>query len=132
MGKILQYDLIKKISEKGISDIYTAYDEEKKLDVDVNLISKDSLNSSDVARIKQSFEAIKKVDNKGILTIYDVLDESNSLAIVQEKFEAGPISNYLKNNRFDLKTFLELSIVLSESLGYVHEENIIYRNIIFF
>ena len=101
MKTIEQYNLIEKISETDISEIYTAFDSKNKIPVNITLISKNSLTFSDIARIKQEYHAIKKIDNIGILKIYDVFDATNNIAIVNEEFKGGSLSNYLKNKRID-------------------------------
>ncbi|HQP46946.1 MAG TPA: AAA family ATPase, partial [Flexilinea sp.] len=85
---------------------------------------------SDIARFRQEYDLIKNLDIKGIIKTFDVLHYKEGFLLCQEDFAGIPIKNYLdKKESFDLKSFLEISAHIAETLGNIHNHGIIHRAI---
>lgn len=130
MEKIGDYVLQEKIRETGKEIIYRGHKKNESKSLIIKLLMTVSATSTEIARFRQEYDLIKNLDVKGIIKTFDVIKHENVFTIIEEDSEYIPIKNYLdKKEKFDLKSFLKISSNLAETLGSIHAQGVIHRDI---
>jgi serine/threonine protein kinase len=92
------------------------------------------MNANDKQAALQEVEILKKIDHPHIIKYYSSYIEDNTLSIITEYAEAGDLYQLILRNRHR-KTNIVESILwrifkeLSHAIGYLHENNIVHRDI---
>ncbi|MDD1444471.1 protein kinase, partial [Dolichospermum sp. ST_sed3] len=134
MHKILNYQIEKEIYHSANSTLYLAKKEvadngniEQKFIL--KLLSKDFPSPEEIARFKREFEITRSLNEEGIIKVYELLKYKNTYIIVLEYFEGDSIANFLSSNTFAVNEVLPIAISIAESLGNVHKNKIIHKDI---
>lgn len=134
MHKILNYQIEKEIYHSANSTLYLA----KKEVVDngnigqkfvLKQLRKEFPTPEEIARFKREFEITRSLQEEGIIKVYELLKYQNTYIIVLEYFEGDSIANFLSSNTFAVNEVLPIAISIAESLGNVHKNKIIHKDI---
>ena len=66
---------------------------------------------------------------EGVVKTLELRNYKGGFVIVLENFEGVPLSSIVKTHRIHIETFLNMAIQLAETLGHLHQSNIIHKNI---
>lgn len=84
-------------------------------------------NPSEIAEFKQEFLAVLKTSCQGVVALHDFIEEKNGAYLVTEDFKGVPVSKLITETRLSLDVFLNIAIRLAQTLGELHQEDIIHR-----
>ena len=129
MEQIKDYHIIEQLEETKSSIIYRARKKNEVGTVIIKALKAINPYPSEVARFKQEYEIIKAISLDGVVKTYEILDNDNGFALVLEDFNGVSIRHLLKKQRFDLSSFLKIAIQLTETLGRLHQMEIIHKDI---
>ncbi|MBP7736688.1 MAG: SpoIIE family protein phosphatase [Spirochaetes bacterium] len=129
MSILSGYTLTEKIAEGGKSVVYRGIRESDNLPVILKIIREANPSLSDIARFKKEYELIKAVRIDGVIKTYGLIEEKDRIAMVLEDFNGVSIKEIINKRRFDIEEFLEVAVLVAETLGYIHENKIIHRDI---
>ena len=127
-----KYKIIKLIGEGGISYVYQANDIHKNTDVALKFLKKNLISSyvEDSIRFKHEIKAISKLNHPNIIKIISAGDYENTPFVVMELIKGQNLSNYIKTNKnISIDNFVKIIKTLSDTLSYVHSENLLHRDI---
>ena len=130
--KVLHYDILEKLGEGGMGEVYKAQD--TKLDRLVALKflpSSTTATEADKARFIQEAKAASALNHINVCTIYDIQEFEDSQGtkkffIVME-FVDGETLRDKKN--LSVKQILDIGAQAAEGLGAAHEKGIVHRDI---
>jgi eukaryotic-like serine/threonine-protein kinase len=125
---ILHYNIIEKLGEGGMGEVYKAQD--TKLDRFVALKflpSQLTASEADKARFIQEAKAASAMNHPNVCTIHDIQEHNGQLFIVMEFIDGAT----LRNNKQVLseKRILEIAAQIADGLGAAHEKGIVHRDI---
>jgi serine/threonine protein kinase len=127
MERFGNYILQEEIQETRNSIIYRGHNENEGQPLIIKLLKTVNPTSSKIARFRQEYELIKGCDIKGVVKTFDVIDYEKGFAIVLEDFDGVSIKGLLdKKEKFDIKSFLEISSSVAETLGNIHAQGIVH------
>jgi len=129
MEKFANYILSEKIHETRNSIIYRGNKENETQPLIIKLLKTAYPTPSEIARFKQEYNLVKKLDIQNIIKIFDLVEHDDKYAIIEEDFGGESIKETLKTEKFGLKSFLQISSKVSETLGLIHKNNIIHLDI---
>ena len=130
MEKFGNYILQEKIHETRNSIIYRGHKENEAQPFIIKLLKTKSPTPSEIAQFSQEYELIKGLDLKGVIKTFDIISHDNGFALILEDFEGVPIKSLLdEKKKFDLKSFLEISAKIAETLGSLHQKGVFHRDI---
>ena len=129
MEKFANYILRGKIHETRNSIIYRGNKENETQPLIIKLLKTAYPTPSEIARFKQEYNLVKKLDIQNIIKIFDLVEHDDKYAIIEEDFGGESIKETLKIEKFGLKSFLQISSKVSETLGLIHKNNIIHLDI---
>ncbi|MBF0380025.1 MAG: AAA family ATPase [Magnetococcales bacterium] len=82
-----------------------------------------------LARFEQEFDITQQLDLAGVIKVSDLKRFGNSLAIVLEDFGGESLDRFLKEGPLDLEQFFTIAISLSNTLGNIHSQRVIHKDI---
>lgn len=129
MNKISRYDLKEKIAETRSSAVYRGEDPGSGEKVIIKILKTAFPSLSEIARFKQEYQLIKKNVHDGVVAIYDYIEQANSIALIFEDFDGISLKEYAAKQQISTATFLNIAISLAETLGTIHSNNIVHRDI---
>jgi len=129
MEKFANYILREKIHETRNSIIYRGNKENETQPLIIKLLKTAYPTPSEIARFKQEYNLVKNLDIQNIIKIFDLVEHDDKYAIIEEDFGGESIKETLKIEKFGLKSFLQISSKVSETLGLIHKNNIIHLDI---
>ncbi|MGK7925686.1 MAG: AAA family ATPase [Spirulina sp.] len=114
---------------RRISDTSTATLHERQ-PVILKFLKRDYPTSEQIRRYKQEYHLTCQLDAPGIIKAYSLEQWQRSYAIVLEDFGGISLQQWLKKRKtLELQEFLELAISMTESLGQIHDRDIIHKDI---
>lgn len=128
------YDDFLQIHDSDNSQVYrarrigdTATDRQP---VILKFLSRDYPTSEQIRRYKQEYHLTSQLDAPGIIRAYRLEEWQRSYVIVLEDFGGTALKQWLKQReKLSLEEFLALAIATTESLGQIHAQNIIHKDI---
>ncbi len=134
-GTVLEdkYEILKKIGEGGMSEVYLAIDLRLKKQWAVKEIRTDKGWDREILLKSLKMEAmiLKTVDHPVLPRIVDIIYRENRIFVVMDYIEGRPLSEVLAvEGAQDEKAVVEWAKALCDALGYLHSMNppIIYRD----
>ncbi len=109
--------------------MYRGVRDSDNLPVILKIIREANPSLSDIARFKKEYELIKALRIDGVIKTYGLVEEKDRIAMVLEDFNGVSIKEIIKKRRFDIEEFLEVAVTVAETLGYIHDNKIIHRDI---
>ena len=128
MLSIPGYKITRKLYESASTVIYRAALKENRQSFTLKILKKENPSQTDIDEFLSQFDIIKDVSINGIARIYQVENFNGRFALVIEDFNAISLKEYLKET-LELKKFLNIAIKLSETIGDLHKNNIIHKNL---
>lgn len=129
MSIITGYTISEKIAEGGKSVVYRGVRDSDGTPVVLKIIRAARPTLADIARFKKEYELIRAVRIDGVIKTYGLIEEKDRIAMVLEDFSGSSIKEIINARRFGVDEFLEIAIPVSDTLGYLHNNKIIHRDI---
>ena len=124
------YSIESQIYESSNSLVYRGVRRRDRIPAIVKLLKQDYPNPTEIIRYKQEYaiaQHLEKID--GTIAVYDFIPYERTFAIVFEDFGAISLKNWLQGKPLPVKQFLPLAIEIVRSLGAIHSQNIIHKDI---
>lgn len=84
---------------------------------------------AEIAKFKHEYEIVKNLQIEGIVKPDSLEIQQNTYAIVLEDFGGQSLYSAIASAPIDLMTFFSIAICLSETLGELHQNHIIHKDI---
>ncbi|MBP0018014.1 MAG: AAA family ATPase [Cyanobacteria bacterium SBLK] len=124
------YENFLKIHHSTSSQVYRAWRISDRTSVILKFLDCDYPTSEQIRRYKQEYYLTCRVDAPGIIKAYSLEEWQRSYAIVLEDFGGLSLQQWLqKRKKLTLEEFLEIAIATTESLGQIHAQKIIHKDI---
>ena len=118
------------IHDSANSQVYRARRVSDNRSVILKFLNRNYPTPAQIRRYKQEYHLTCQLNAPGIIKAYSLETWQRSYAIVLEDFGAISLKQWLKQReRFALQEFLLLAIAIAESLGQIHSQNIIHKDI---
>ncbi len=127
-GTILQYEIIEKLGEGGMGEVYKARD--TKLDRLVALKflpSNLTATESEKTRFIQEAKAASALNHPNVCTIYDIHEHEGQLFIVMEYVDGITLRG--KKQNYSVKQVVDIGAQAADGLSAAHEKGIVHRDI---
>jgi serine/threonine protein kinase len=84
---------------------------------------------TDIAQLQREYEIAHSLNIEGILRPVELEQLDHLPALVMEDFEGHTLRNFVSRFNRDPATFLQVAIQLSDTLGEIHENNLIHNHL---
>ena len=129
MEKFSNYVLQEKIHETRNSIIYRGHQENETRPLIIKLLKTAYPTPSEIARFKQEYNLVRELNIESVIKIFDLVEYNNQYAIIEEDFGGKSLKETLKTEKIDLQLFLQISSKVSETLGFIHKNNVVHLDI---
>ncbi|WP_413172616.1 AAA family ATPase [Anabaena azotica] len=129
MSSNTEYEILVKIYESDNSLVYKATIKPDHQPVILKILKDDYPNADELFRYKQEYEIIHSLNVQGVIKAYNLQRYKNSLVILLEDFGGQSLKLLMSKHQFSLEESLTIAIKITESLGDIHNANIIHKDI---
>jgi len=100
-------------------------------EVAIKILKADQINSDTRKEFAQEVFILRKVRHKNVVQFIGACTKSPSLCIVTEFMSGGSVYDYLHKRKgsFKLPSLLRVAIDISKGMDYLHQNNIIHRDL---
>jgi histidine kinase len=117
------------MQEGATTVIYRGQREEDELPAIVKILKHEYPTLEDITRLKHEYEIAKDLDLRGIIKPYKLENYQNGLALILEDFGGRSLQKFMWDCPIGIADFLNIAIQLASSLGELHKNNIIHKDI---
>ncbi|MEG4574043.1 ATP-binding sensor histidine kinase [Microcoleus sp. N3A4] len=109
--------------------IYRGMQLEKQKPVILKTLKPPYPSPAQIAQLLHESEILKKLNSSGIIKLYKIEKYNHFPVLILEDFGGISLKEFLTNNQLELHQFLQIGIKLAETLGQLHEHQIIHKDI---
>ncbi len=133
IGKQLgnRYELLVKIGEGGMANVYSARDSLLNRTVTVKVLKDYLVSDQDfVRRFRKEAQAAAALSHPNIINIYDVGEEDDIHYIVMEYVQGKTLKEVIRENgRIPVEDAVEILRQITEAINHAHSNQVIHRDI---
>jgi predicted ATPase/signal transduction histidine kinase/tRNA A-37 threonylcarbamoyl transferase component Bud32 len=123
------YKNLKLIQEGATTVIYRGQREEDEFPAIVKILKHEYPTLEDITRLKHEYEITKDLDLAGIIKPYSLENYQNGIALILEDVGGRSLQQFICDHPIGIGDFLNIAIQLASSLGELHKNNIIHKDI---
>lgn len=123
------YKNLKLIQEGATTVIYRGQREEDEKPAIVKILKHEYPTLEEITRLKHEYEIAKDLDLGGIIKPYSLENYQNGLALILEDFGGRSLQQLIWDCPIGIGDFLNIAIQLASTLGELHKNNIIHKDI---
>ncbi len=127
--RLLQYELLEKIGQGGMGEVYRARDTRLNRTVALKLLPAVAGDTESVLRFQQEARAASALNHPHIVAIFDTGHADSTHFIAMELLEGLPLGAWLEKERPELRRILEVLTQVADALAAAHEAGIVHRDI---
>lgn len=124
-----RYTIQEKLGEGGMEEIFEATDERTSQAVALKLFWSDYVQGEGVKRFQRECELIASLDHPGVVKIKDFGIEAGRCFLVMELVRSRTLQQIVDHSLPPFPEILTAFIQLSAILEYLHQQNVIHRDI---
>ncbi|MDQ6660044.1 MAG: serine/threonine protein kinase, partial [Chloroflexota bacterium] len=121
------YRLLERIGQGGMSEVYLAYDEQRKRKVALKVVS--GSHTDYIERFRREAEAIASLNHDHILPAFDYGEQEPWHYLVMPYIEYGTLRDLLLSGSLSLQHADDLFQQIASALQCAHDQGIIHRDI---
>lgn len=134
LGKNMQITLAGYVIDELIYDssrtiVYRATKTTERQPVVIKILKSQLPRIDEIARFKQEYQILSQLDFVGIVKAYGLEKYQNKLVLILEDFAGKSLKEFTQTKQLNLKEFLQIAIQLTTALSFVHQNNIIHKDI---
>jgi Tol biopolymer transport system component len=128
--RLLHYELVEKIGEGGMGEVWLAKDVRLQREVAVKILPAGfAANEQLLARFEREGKAISALNHPHICTLYDIGHEEDTHFLVMERIEGESLTDRLKKGAMPLDQVLETGAQIASALDAAHKLGIVHRDL---
>ena len=131
IGKtISQYEVIEKLGEGGMGEVYLAKDTKLNRRVALKFLpNRLAADSSFKARFMREAQAAAGLNHPNIITVHEVAEYENQPFIAMEYVEGQSLKEVITGKDLSIEEILDIGLQISDGLAKAHQAGIMHRDI---
>ena len=129
MIKLPGYEVTQIIHEGEKTILFRGTREQDKQPVIIKTLKPEYPTLEEITRLRHEYEIVKNLDLEGIVKPYSLENYKNGFALILEDFGGQSLKLFLKSKSLEIIYFLKIAINLVESLGSLHKNQILHKDI---
>jgi len=128
--KVNHYDIIEKIGEGGMGEVYLAHDSKLDREVALKFLS-DELGQNEQFRKRFTREAqtAAKLNHPNIVTVHEVGEFENRQFISMTYVKGQPLDKYAPDRKLSFSEIIQIGVQIAEGLTSAHSQGITHRDL---
>ena len=128
--RIGEYEIVDKIGQGGIAEIYRAKQASLDREVAIKLLNERATVDSDiVSRFEQEAKIIARLRHPNIVHVIDRGVDKNRYYFVMEYVEGTTFKEVLARRSYSFEKLIDVVIQLLKALDYAHKNGVIHRDV---
>lgn len=128
--KISHYEILRKLGEGGMGEVYLARDADLGRNVAIKLLpDRLAANREALERLQREARAAAALQHPNIVTIHEILHHGNVHCIVMAYIEGDLLSGTLARGALSTSRAIEISLTLCDALAQAHAAGIVHRDL---
>ncbi len=128
--RIGEYQLLEKIGEGGIAEIYKAFQPSLKREVAIKILSRKLTSDPElVGRFDQESLIIARLRHPNIIHVIDKGKTGDNYYFVMEYVDGTDFETMLSTGQYDFQQKMDVMVQLCKALDYAHKNNIVHRDV---
>src|SRR5258708_32047405 len=128
--KLGNYDILAKLGEGGMGEVYRARDNRLNRNVAVKVLPPDVANDpTRRARFEQEARALGALNHPNIVAVYDTGVDNGQAYIVSELVDGESLRAVIDRGRVPLRKLLDLAVQIADALAAAHSVGIVHRDL---
>ncbi|MEG4816926.1 AAA family ATPase [Microcoleus sp. K5-D4] len=123
------YQLREKLNEGLNTVVYRAERRADQTAVIIKLLRAEYPTLEEIMQLRHEYEISRHLNLEGIVKPYGLENHRNGLALILEDSRGESLKNFLNGRPLELREFLEIAIQLANTLGKLHDNKIIHKDI---
>ncbi|MEG4320665.1 MULTISPECIES: AAA family ATPase [unclassified Microcoleus] len=123
------YQIVELLNENSKTVVYRGLRIRDRNPVILKTLKADYLTTTDIAKFKHEYEIVKNLNILGIVKFYSLETYSNTPLLVLEDFGGQDLARVLATQKLELQQYLRFAIQLAQTLGELHYNQIIHKDI---
>lgn len=126
-----RYEIIEKIGEGGMSEVYKARCTKLNRFVAVKILKKEFCDNTDISnKFRKEAAALAKLSESNIVNVLDVGSEDGVEYFVMEFVDGKTLKEVIKyHGKLSYQTAIKVSLQMAKALDCAHRNNIIHRDV---
>ncbi|CAD8119383.1 unnamed protein product [Paramecium sonneborni] len=125
-----KYELLSLLNRGSLYKVYDAINIFEQTNYTVKVYEKQILTKqSDIDAIKKEISIFRLMNHPGVVNLIEVFENELGYLLVYDQFEGGTLSDLIKKYQIPEQQAINIMFRLLDSLGYIHEQNILHRNL---
>src|ERR671933_1750638 len=129
MIKLPGIKVLARIYESANSLVYRGIREQDNQPLILKVLKEDYPTPAELFRYQQEYEITRSFDFEGVVKAYELRRYNNTLLMLLEDFGGESLEILLKKRQFTLLEFIQIAIQIAETLGRIHQSNVIHKDI---
>ncbi|MFC1559453.1 protein kinase, partial [Gemmatimonadota bacterium] len=131
IGKSIgQYEILEKIGEGGMGEVYLAQDSTLDRKVALKFLRSDlQFDVTAKQRLIREAKAVAALNHPYICSIYGVCEENTEVYLVMELIEGETLQERLLKGAIPIREALRISVEITEALEKAHQNSIVHRDL---
>ncbi|MFE4107286.1 AAA family ATPase [Almyronema epifaneia] len=123
------YDISEIINRGTRVDVYRGLRQADRQPIVAKVLKAQYPQLQDIAKLRHEYQLTRSLAIEGVVKSYTLEKYHNGLALILEAFGHESLRQVLQRQQFSLSEFLQIAIQLSETLGQLHQQGIIHKDI---
>jgi serine/threonine protein kinase len=131
IGKTLgPYQVVAKLGEGGMGEVYRATDTRLKRDVAIKVLPAAFTEDRErLARFEREAQLLAQLQHPHIASIFGIEESGGVRALVMELVDGPTLADRLEQGRLSIEESLAIARQLAEALEEAHERGIVHRDL---
>src|SRR5919108_178950 len=124
------YEIIAKLGEGGMGEVYRAHDAKLNRDVAIKILPPElSTHPDALARFEREAQAVAALSHPNILAIHDFGHADGTSYAVMELLEGESMRQALASGAFTTRRAADYAIQIARGLAAAHDKGIVHRDL---
>lgn len=129
LKRIADFDVVEELAETRKSKIYRVKDGKTGQIYVIKSLKGREPAVIDLLHFKKEYALVKDINLPGIIRILDLFESEGQWFLLLEDFPGISLKEFLKRNPLTIQEFLKIGIALAQTLGYLHQMDLIHKDI---
>lgn len=124
-----KYDILETVYRSSSSIIFRALDTNNQNKIIIKTLNIDLYDLDNLNKLKHEYKLLKELQGDFVVKAFEFINMENRFSMVIEDFGAVSLAQYIQSSRLELREFLSIAVKICECLEFVHQKNIIHKDI---